>query len=285
MKIINCRYIFGLVIALLFTPVTTVKADPAILLGTTICQNQRDAMDYQWVLSRTQNLKLFYISGNSPANGTISSVGAPAYNFDDAEHVYISIHGAVNSVANFSGADFATVFHAHHPAAPSEVNMYVCQSGTIPPGVGGVSSMAALARMYPGPAPNSTVIRMTAPAPHANCALRGSAGNAPINPVINIAGAVYRTAVAHTPGQAAILNRLLNDWTDAVNFPYPDGAVPAQSFQSYCQNQRMLDITGQWVDTFVDNVNITFGADYLNLINANYGGNPFLVCDAANPCN
>ena len=276
---------FGLVVTIVFVFITAVKADPAILLGTTICQNQRDAMDYQWVLSRTQNLKLFYISGNSPANGAINRVGAPAYNFDDTEHVYINIHGGVNSVANFSGADFATVFQANHPSAPSEVNMYVCQSGTIPPGLGAVSSMAALARMYPGPAPNSTVITMAAPEPNACPALRSSAGNAPIIPVASIAGAVYRTAVAHTPGQAAILDGLENGWDDAVNFPYPNGAIPAESFEDYCQNQRVLDATGQWVDTFVNNVNITFGAAYLNLINANYGGNPFLVCDDANPCN
>ena len=50
-----------------------VAADPAILLGSTICQNQRDAMDYQWVSSIEPYLKLYFVSGNTAANGAITS--------------------------------------------------------------------------------------------------------------------------------------------------------------------------------------------------------------------
>jgi len=254
--------------------VTPVTAAPAILLGTSICDNQADAFGYQWKADNVVNTRLFFMTGNNVGNGAITAVGH-ADAFNASGDVYIEMHGRIDGVANFNGQDFATVFLANHPA-PTNVSMYVCQAGTQSAGAG-TSSMARLARSYPGVTTDSTVINMTAPAPNACPALQGSAG-LPIAPIINLAQASIRTDVQHVnPAHTNLVNKLVHDWNN-TNYP---GTV--QSFGAYCTAQ-LANAPGGWLAKFIADVVAQFNADYLALINTNYAGNNLVVCGPGVQC-
>lgn len=252
-------------------------ADPGIIMGSSICDNQADSFDHQWITANVANTHLYFLSGTDAQNGAINRVGAaPAFN--GADDVYIAVHGDVNQVDAFPATQFALLFLNNHAAVPNSVTFYVCQSGT-PGGVGNISSMARVARAYPGQAQNSTLIQaVNAPAPNSCPALAVDAANQPFQPIQNIADAVYRTNINTTQGHNALLNALLHDWDNAAT-PYPN---TQQSFHDYCDAQLQNDPTGQWVPGFIQNVVATFGADYLALINTNYGGNPLVTCGAGN---
>ena len=273
-------------IAMLFCPfsfmVSSAAASSAILLGTTICDNQADAMDYVWKQANDPTVRLFFISGNNNANGQINPVGH-AYAFELSDDVSINIHGNVGTVADFSGQDFARVFVRYHPTPPRVVTMYVCQSGTVPLGIGAMSSMASLARSYQGGAPAYTLVgAMNAPAPNECPYLRGrTVQNAP--PVGSLAFAQYKTNVGHIqPNYDNLLYAMVNSWDGTTHYP---GTV--LSFKRYCQQQLANDPTGQWLTGFIQQVNLSFGVQYLNLVNFNYGGNNFAICGTNNntPCN
>ncbi len=263
----------------LWLAASSVMANPGILLGGTICDNQADAFDYVWITDNVQNTRLFFVSGNSVQNGAITAVGHKDA-FDKSADVYIVLHGAINVVGDFSGTDFAKVFLANHPSTPTNVTMYVCQSGTPP--LNGVSSMAALARSYPGNTQDSTLVTaMTAPGPNSCPALRASASDNPFVPINAIKDAAYRTGVQHTKAYAAALKALLDGWTDQ-NTPYPN---TKQTYEDYCKDQLKKDATGQWVSGFIANVSKEFGAKYLALINTNYNGNALATCGTNVQCN
>jgi len=268
-KILSC--VFSLFVAGGVT--TPLAADPAMLLSSTICDNQRDSFDYFWLLGNDP-MTLLYFMDNA---GIVRPVGH-ATAFDTQTDVQITIHGNVDRVGPFSGAGFAANFHAAHPTAPDSVTMNVCFGAAIPPG--GVSSMARLARSYPGQNPNSTVIPDVA-APAVACSLRASATNNPFVPVANLAQAVYRSGVQHTVNYGPRLASLMAEWNNA-GIPYP-GTQPPQSYQSYCRAQPLAN-PGAWLAGFLNNVNARFGAAYLGLVNSNYGGSPFVACGAANQC-
>ncbi len=275
MKTVAHRIITGVIVLLsFFLYATPAKANPAILMGPSICDNQADVFDYVWKTQNVSNTKLFFISGNNQSNGKIHAVNHQD-NFDNSQDVYIMLHGDTDVVSTFNGTDFAKVFFANHQTAPKNVTMYVCKSGTIPPN--GVSSMAKLARLYPGQTLNSTKINMTA----ANgCpALRGSQGNNPIQPIHNIASASYKVNPSQTSQYPSQLNLLLKGWAQDI---YPQ---TNKTYEDYCEDQLIQDKTGRWVDKFIKEVNNKYDQEYLKLINYNYGGNPFANCGPQNQCN
>lgn len=259
----------------------TAVADPAILMGSTICQNQRDSFDFAWLTANHENLQPFFLSGDDASNGTITALGH-ANPFNDSDDVFIALHGWTDLVGDFSGADFATVFLANHASTPQSVTFYVCQSGTVPNG--GVSSMAAVARKYPGQAVNSTLIgAVNAPSPGTCPALAVNAASEPFNAITTIQPAVYRTGISMTAGHNAAESTLTTAWTDATNTPYPN---TTQSFKDYCTGKLAQDPTGaSWVLSFLNNVETQFANDYLALINTNYGGNALATCGPNVQCN
>lgn len=263
-------------LSLAATPAT---ANPAILLGDTICDNQADVFDYDWITANVANTRLFFVSGNSVNTGVITAIGHTDA-FDNSADVNVALHGDINVVSNFSGTDFAAVFLANHASTPTTVNMYVCQSGT--PSLNTLSSMAAVARSYPGQAQNSTAITtVTAPGANSCPALRSSA-TAPVTPINAIGAAVYRTSVSHTNGYNAALATLINAW-DSQQTLYPN---TLQTYEGYCRAQLALDPTGAaWVAGFITNVVNQFSTDYLALINTNYGGNALATCGTNVQCN
>lgn len=257
----------------------TANADPALLMGSTICQNQRDAMDYPWVTSNVDNLKLFFISGDDDEDGAITAIGHENA-FNASDDVYISIHGAVDEVGDFSGSDFAAVFLANHADTPNSVTFYVCQSGTVPEG--GVSSMAKLARSYPGEAENSTLITAVN-APQAGCspALAVNAEETPFDPIQTIQPATYRTNISTTGDHDQILTALTEAWISNET-PYPETET---SYAAYCATKLEEDPTGaSWVRAFIDNVVDEFGEEYLSLVNTNYAGEGLSTCGADVQC-
>jgi|GEM_PF-5779386 len=257
----------------------TAVADPAILMGSTICQNQRDSFDFAWLTANHENLQPFFISGDD-AHGVITPLGH-ANPFNDSADVYISIHGDVDEVGDFSGANFAASFLANHATTPDSVTFYVCQSSTVP--AGGVSSMAALARSYPGPVANSTAIgAVDAPEPDTCPALAVNAAAEPFAPIATIQPAVYRTLFDETDGHDAALGTLEGAWDDAAGTPYPGSDL---SFEDYCAEQLAADATGAtWVLEFINAVEDQFANDYLALINTNYAGNAFVSCGPGVQC-
>ncbi len=259
--------------ALLLAACSTASfANPAIIMGRTICDNQADSFDYDWITSNVANTRLFFLSDNP---GAINAVGH-ADAFNNSASVYISVHGDVDIVDVFSGAGFAALFQNNHAATPDAVTFYVCQSSTVPPGAGAVSSKAALARAYPGAAAGSTLIKtVTAPAPNSCPALAVDAANEPFQPILNISDAVYRTDINTTANHDAALDVLLDEWGGGNGVVYPG---TAQSFEDYCQTQLGIDATGQWVPGFITEVVNQFSQDYLTLINTNYSGNPLIDC-------
>ncbi|WP_417461342.1 hypothetical protein [Kordiimonas sp.] len=248
------------------------QADPAALLGKTICDNQADSFDYQWITANVADVDLFFLSGDTVENGTINAVGHEE-DFNDADDVYIALHGAVDVVGDFSGADFAALFLANHASTPTSVTFYVCQSGTPPEG--GVSSMAALARSYPGEVEHSTLIgAVNAPGPNTCPALAVDADAEPFDPIDALGQAVYHTDIDHTDDFDERLAYLMDRW-DGGGVTYPD---TEQTYEDYCEAQLANDPTGQWVSGFIANVNAQFGAAYLSLVNANYGGDDLVTC-------
>lgn len=262
----------------LFT--TSAVAAPAIVLSPSICDNQAEVFGYAWKAANVANTQLFFVSGNTALNGAINPVGH-ANAFNASADVNIFIHSNTGNIGNFTGAEFAALFLANHAATPNSVNLYACNSGTVAPPPVGVSSMAQIARSYPGLAANSTLIAaMTAPGPGTCPAQRGSAG-LPIVPVLTIAASSMRTGVLNTPAKAAILNTLVTEWNGG-GVVYPGTAV---TFQAHCTAQLALDATGQWVPQFITDVSAQFGVDYLALINTNYGGNNLVTCGVGAQCN
>lgn len=277
---------FALLLTLFGRPAA---AEPAILMDPSICQNQTTSFTYVWKAANVQNLRLFYLSGSTANPGQIHAVGHQDA-FDASEEVNVNIHGTVDEVGAYTGQAFAAVFQANHATVPDSVNMYVCRSGTVPQGQNQLSSMARLARAYPGNAgPGSTAIgAMTAPGniplPGGCPPLSSGDGNPPV-PVDNIAAAVVRTDVEHVqPAHNNIRNALINDWDGNGNVFYP-GLQNDVSFRDYCTNQAVQDPTGAWLPAFIDNVNATFGQRYLDLINTNYGGAPLVTCGVGVQCN
>ena len=262
-------------LSLAATPAT---ANPAIMLGDTICDNQADVFDYDWITANVANTRLFFVSGNSVNTGVITPIGHTDA-FDNSADVNIALHGDVNVVSNFSGTDFAAVFLANHASTPTTVTMYVCESGTPSPNT--LSSMAAVARSYPGQAQDSTAITtVTAPGPNTCPQLRSSA-TAPVTPINAIAAATYSTGVSHTNGYGAALATLTNAW-DSQQTLYPN---TQQTYEDYCTAQLALDPTGAaWVAGFITNVVTQFSVDYLALINTNYDGNALATCGTNVQC-
>lgn len=259
-----------------------ILAQPAILMGSTICDNQENSFTYQWknsnLISQGNKPYLFFINGNNAANGRIYPVGH-GNNFNLSPDVYITIHGNANQVADFNGNDFATVFHNNHLNTPIAVTMYVCQSGT-PAGPAHISSMAYIARRYPGVVVNSTLIEtMTAPANGQNGALRGPTQTGGL-PIQSLNQATYRgNPQQQQPQYNTLLQQLLNSWAGTDGTRYPGSAV---SFGDFCQQQLANDPTGQWIPNFIQNVVQTFQVQYLQLINLNSAGTPLATCGVAN---
>lgn len=250
-----------------------VKADRAIVMGRSICDNQADSFDYRWITSKVDDTKLFFLSGDTAASGTINAVGH-AGTFNALNEIYVAVHGAVNVVDAFSGTDFAALFLSNHKDTPDSVTFYVCESGTPPQS--GTSSMAAVARKYPGLGENSTSIgAVNAPASNMCPALAVNSANTPFNPVEDISAAVYRTNVSHTDKHEELLRELEKAWSDENDTPYPG---TEQSYASYCQSQLAGDPTGAWLLAFIANAADEFGDRYLALVNTNYGGNDLKTC-------
>ncbi|MCJ9427998.1 hypothetical protein [Kordiimonas marina] len=265
--------------ALLFGTTSPAWAD-ATLMGSSICDNQADSFDYLWIAANNNNPDLYFLSGNSVNNGAINAVGHNNQ-FNNANNVYIAVHGGVDQVDAFSGTAFAQLFLNNHGNVPTSVTFYVCQSGTVPNN--GVSSMAAVAQSYPGNQQNSTLIQtVTAPGPNSCPALAVNSAQPPVNPIGNLALAVYHTGIQHTQAYNGLLNTLLTEWAGGNNVVYPNTNL---SFQGYCQQQLGVDATGQWVPAFITAVNNQFGADYLALVNANYDGNALATCGVGQQCN
>lgn len=262
-----------LIVASLFT--TPSLANPGILLDARICDNQAVAFGVIWKSYHLDDPRLFFVSGND-AHGNIHAInhGDP---FDGSQDVTIFSHGNVGRVGNFSGADFATVFRANHPTAPGNVNFYSCNSGTIP--LDGVSNMALLARAFPAENdPNATLIgSMNAPG-HGTCPAQRGPATETGAAVATIAESVMRTNVGHLGHYAGLVATLQGQWAgNGVHYPGTN-----QSFGQYCQQQLVNDPTGQWVPGFLEQVHTQFGAEYLALINSNYGGDEFVTCGANN---
>lgn len=257
-------------------------ADPAIIMGQTICDNQADAFDYDWITSNVADTRLFFLSGDTADDGAINAVGHEDA-FNDSATVYISVHGDVDIVDSFSGAGFASLFHNNHATTPVAVTFYVCQSSTVPDGEGAISSKAALARAYPGEAAGSTLIQtVTAPEPDSCPALAVDAAATPFDPIETIAAAVYRTDISQTEDHDTALAVLLDEWGGGNGVTYPE---TEQSFQAYCEAQLEADASGQWIPDFIANVVTQFSEDYLTLINTNYGGDPLVTCGVDAQCN
>lgn len=265
---------------ILILSVQAAQTDPAIVMGRSICDNQADSFDYRWTASNVDNTKLFFLSGNSAANGAINAVGDQS-SFNASDDIYIAVHGALNVVDTFSGTDFATLFLNNHQKTPNSVTFYVCQSGTPPHN--GVSSMAAVARSYPGEEENSTLIgAVNAPGPNTCPALAVNAANQLFDPINNISAAVYRTDVSHTDDHNKLLDGLVKAWGDKDGTPYPG---TKQSYEGYCRAQLTTDPKGAWVPDFIANVAAQFSVDYLALINTNYGGDNLETCGPGVQCN
>ncbi|WP_339858099.1 hypothetical protein [Thalassospira alkalitolerans] len=265
--------IAGFMLLLVASPAV---ANPAIVLDETICDNQATGFNAIWVAGNVANTRLFFASGTTAVNGAINPVGH-GNNFNASDDVYVTIHGGIDKVGEFSGTDFAALFQANHVNPPHNVTMYVCLSGTVPNG--GLSSMARIARAYPGVAPNSTLINaVTAPGPNGCTAPRGPAVvNGPL--VLAIPQAVIRTDVVESPPHDVIEQRLVDQWAGANNVVFPN---TADSFEDFCRQNVQLDPTGQWVPGFLQAMNAQFGVDYLALINTNSAGNDLVTCGAGN---
>jgi len=271
----------ALATSILSVSASAVLAAPAIIMGNTICQDPSDAFDHQWINTQVDEpANLYFLSGNNAVNGVLNLVGHEAA-FNDSQVVYVAIHGWIRTVGDFSADDFATVFRANHAATPTNVTFNVCQSGT--PADDQPSTMATVARRYPGEAANSTLIQQViAPGPDTCPALAVNAAAQPFDPIAAIGDAVYRTDIETTDEHDAAEQRITDAWNNAATTPYPE---TDQSYQGFCQAQLVEDPAGAWVPGFINQVIDQFGADYLALINTNYAGDQFAVCGTAVQCN
>ncbi|WP_332117794.1 hypothetical protein [Azorhizobium caulinodans] len=241
-------------------------ADYAMVLTSTLCQNQYDAMNVVWARTHPAGpgaQKLFYFDGTN-----FTAVGHTAP-FDSLSEVVISAHGNKGSIGPKSAADFATAFLDKHAATPNSVTLLTCYSAT---GSTGKSVMGALAAKYPSAGPAGTLVANLYGSKVCSALRKPASG-----PAAMISEAIYYDGVVISEEGKKIVTALVDDWTKKI---YPGLGGKDQTFASYC-TAVLSDVTA--LPDFITAVDGQYGARYLELINDNGGGSSQTRCGAAEP--
>lgn len=254
----------ALAVAMVAVPAACL-ADYAMVLTSSLCSNQYDAMNVIWARGHYEGLgaqKLFYFDGTSftPIGHTSS--------FDTLSQVVISAHGIPGEIEGGGTADtFATAFKGAHPSTPASVTLLTCYSAKVS---GGKSVMGALAGKYPSDATTSgTGIANLYGSKYCSGLRKPAIGLA-----ATIPDAIYVDALEISQDGQKIVGKLSASWK---NDKYEGLGGQKQTFAKYCDA-----VIGNVADIpdFVAAVNNQYGIEYLQLINYNGGGVPQTRCGA-----